>query len=172
MLSTKISYCHQYVKPRQKLVLNNSMTSLDVNQPSSNMLDLSPYPLSKSALTTESPINGDSENSFPFLLSFTADQQNRKWLLWCYNDYVIIIVRIIKCFNDYFLMYDNSKVIGFIFALKTISNYFFQDFVLAIFENDNVHSQIIMIVIIIISVTGEFFLFLHVRYFSSRWLFL
>ena len=47
-------------------------------------------------------------------------------------------------------MYDNSKVIGFIFALKTISNYFFQDFVLAIFENDNVHSQIIMIVIIII----------------------
>lgn len=110
--------------------------------------------------------------SFPFLLSFTTDQQNRKWLLWCYNDYVIIIVRIIKCFNDYFLMYDNSKVIGFIFALKTISNYFFQDFVLAIFENDNVHSQIIMIIIIIISVTGEFFLFLHVRYFSCRWLFL
>lgn len=83
-----------------------------------------------------------------------------------------MIVMIIKCFNDYFLMYDNSKVIGFIFALKTISNYFFQDFVLAIFENDNVHSQIIMIVIIIISVTGEFFLFLHVRCFSCRWLFL
>ena len=49
--------------------------------------------------------------------------------------------------TDYFLIYDHGKVTGFIFALKTISKYFFQDFVLKIFKNDNIHSQFIMIVL-------------------------
>ena len=75
VFSTEISYWHQCVVPRQKLVVvNNNMTSLDVTQPSSNVplsvLDLSLYPVSNSALTIDSPIIDYRKDPFASLILY------------------------------------------------------------------------------------------------------